>query len=185
MKVKDISLMSIMLSILIITSKISIDLVIISMTLQTFSVILISLILKWKRSFIVILVYMLMGLIGIPVFSNGGGFFYVLKPSFGFILGFLLSTLIVGSKPFENKKISYFIKAIIGLAIIDIIGLIYMSLILNLYMDLSYSFIKILKIGLLPFVIKDIFSVTLASLVALRVNNEIYLKEVEAQRVTL
>ncbi len=37
-----------------------------------------------KKGAISVAVYVLMGLIGIPVFTQGGGFSYVLKPSFGF-----------------------------------------------------------------------------------------------------
>lgn len=138
------------------------------MTLQTFSVVIISLLLKYKKAFIVFLVYIMMGLIGFSVFSNGGGIYYILKPSFGFILGFLLSSLIIGLNIYNNKKIAYYIKAIIGLLIIDIIGLIYMYMILNLYMDKSYSIMKILSIGLFPFFIKDIISVSLAAMIAYR-----------------
>ena len=138
------------------------------MTLQTFSVVIISLLLKYKKAFIVFLVYIMMGLIGFSVFSNGGGIYYILKPSFGFILGFLLSSLIIGLNIYNNKKIAYYIKAIIGLLIIDIIGLIYMYMILNLYMDKSYSIMKILSIGLFPFFIKDIISVSLAAMIAFR-----------------
>ena len=110
MKVKDIAMMTVCLSILIIASKISISIGIIAITLQTFAVALIPYILKWKRSAIVFITYILMGLIGIPVFSNGGGFYYVLKPSFGFILGFLASLFITGSPILKNKKITFKFK---------------------------------------------------------------------------
>ena len=89
MKTKDLTIMAISLAILIICSKISFNIGIISLTLQTFAVVIISLLLKWKKAAIVFIAYIVMGLIGIPVFSTGGGFQYVLLPSFGFIIGFL------------------------------------------------------------------------------------------------
>jgi biotin transport system substrate-specific component len=73
-KIKDITLMSIMLAILIVASKISFNIGPIPITLQTFAVAIISCLLKWKRASIVFLAYIIMGLIGIPVFSTGGGF---------------------------------------------------------------------------------------------------------------
>lgn len=47
-----------------------------------------SLMLGGLDSFICVAIYIVMGLIGIPVFSAGGGFAYVLQPTFGYILGF-------------------------------------------------------------------------------------------------
>ena len=107
MKIKDLCLMTVCLSILIVCSKISFDIGIISLTLQTFAVALTGYLLKWKRSAIVFITYIIMGLIGIPVFSGGGGFFYVLKPSFGFIIGFLVGTFITGSNLFNNPRIPF------------------------------------------------------------------------------
>ena len=89
MKIKDLCFMVIFLSLLIISSKISVEIGIISITLQTFAVTITCYLLKWKKSLIVFLAYIIMGLVGLPVFSVGGGIYYLLKPSFGFILGFL------------------------------------------------------------------------------------------------
>lgn len=57
-------------------------------TLQITFTTLAGLLLGSKKGAISIAVYVLMGLIGIPVFTQGGGFSYVLKPSFGFFGSF-------------------------------------------------------------------------------------------------
>lgn len=160
-KIKDLTYMSICLSLLIVCSKISFSIGPIPLTLQTFSVILISLILKWKKAFLVFLIYIIIGLCGIPVFSTGGGFDYIFRPSFGFILGFLLSSLVCGLYSSKYKFINYF-KGILGLLIIDFTGLIYMYFIMNYYLDLGKSIAYIIDVGLTPFLIKDIISVILA-----------------------
>lgn len=169
MKVKDICLMTVCLSILIIASKISIEIGIISLTLQTFAVALISYLLKWKRASFLFLTYIIMGLIGIPVFSSGGGFYYVLKPSFGFILGFFLQSFVTGSNILKNSKLAYFTKGILGLLVIDIVGLIYMYFILKFHIKSDkLNLIYLLEIGFLPFILKDIFSIALAGVLGLR-----------------
>jgi biotin transport system substrate-specific component len=171
MKVKDLCLMTVCLCILIICSKIAVPIGVISITLQTFAVAIIPYILKWKRASIVLTAYILMGLIGIPVFSDGGGFFYVLKPSFGFILGFFFQSFVSGSTLFQPNKIAHFIKGILGLFIIDIVGMLYMYIILRFYMHKeAVSLLYILEIGFLPFIVKDIFSVLLAGVISLRLN---------------
>ena len=49
-----------------------------------------------KKGAISVAVYVLMGLIGIPVFTQGGGFSYVLKPSFGFLVAFIIGAFVTG-----------------------------------------------------------------------------------------
>lgn len=166
MKVKDLSIMAILLSLLVVCSKISIQIGPIPITLQTFAVIIIGFILKTKKALILFLTYIIMGIIGIPVFSGGGGFDYLLKPSFGFIIGFLLSALITGIN--SNKKIFTFIQGFLGLFIIDIFGLLYMYIILNYYMQLDKDIVYVLQAGLTPFILKDSISVLIASLAYVR-----------------
>ena len=43
-----------------------------------------------------VLAYMILGLIGLPIFSEGGGIGYVFKPSFGYIIGFCVETFVTG-----------------------------------------------------------------------------------------
>ena len=167
-KIKDLAIMAMMLAILVVCSKISFNIGIISLTLQTFAVASIGLILKWKKALIVFFTYIVMGLIGIPVFSTGGGYQYIFYPSFGFIIGFMLSSFVTGSNLFNKNKWMLIPKALLGLIVIDIVGLIYMYLILNFYMDKPSSILYVLEVGFTPFIIKDSISVVLASLIAIR-----------------
>lgn len=66
------------------------------LTFQTVISVLAGLLLGWKKGGASMAVYCFMGLVGLPVFSAGGGIFYVLKPSFGYILGFILSAVVAG-----------------------------------------------------------------------------------------
>ena len=109
-----------------------------------------------------------MGLIGIPVFSTGGGFQYVLTPSFGFIVGFLVASLIIGSN-FGKSKWMKLVKGIIGLLVLDIIGMIYMYIILKYYLESpKASVIYVIEAGFLPFILKDLVSTVLAAIIAIR-----------------
>ena len=70
MKINELCYMAIMLALLIVCSKISVNIGPIPITLQTFAVIMVGYVLKFKKAFIVFLAYILMGLVGIPVFSG-------------------------------------------------------------------------------------------------------------------
>ena len=80
--------MAVGLALMVICSKVSVPIGAVPITLQTFAVFMCSLIIGWKAS-IVFLIYAALGLIGLPVFSSGGGFAYVYAPSFGFIISFI------------------------------------------------------------------------------------------------
>lgn len=66
------------------------------LTFQTVICVLAGLLLGWKKGAISMAVYCFMGLIGIPVFASGGGIFYVLMPTFGYIVGFVVAALVAG-----------------------------------------------------------------------------------------
>lgn len=65
-------------------------------TFQFFIVVLLSLVLGPRRASFSVLAYIVMGLIGLPVFAGGGGLHYFLSPSFGYIYGFYLAVVVSG-----------------------------------------------------------------------------------------
>ena len=73
-------------------------------TLQITFTTLAGLLLGSKKGAISVAVYVLMGLIGIPVFTQGGGFSYVLKPSFGFLVAFIIGAFVTKSVILENTR---------------------------------------------------------------------------------
>ena len=120
-----------------------------SFTLQTFFIFLAGLLLEPKFALISQAVYAAIGLIGLPVFMNGGGLGYVLQPSFGFIIGFCVTAMLISllvrrnilvliSKKSGESKAPEIIKIIgyslLCVAVMYVIGVAYMSIIMNAYM---------------------------------------------------
>lgn len=84
-----------------------------------------------------VLIYVLAGLIGLPVFTTGGGPGYIFYPTFGFLIGFILGTYISG-KFLENRefnKKNIFLASIINLLIVYALGMIHYYFISNFYSD--------------------------------------------------
>ena len=82
------------------------------------------------------LIYVLVGLVGIPVFTEGGGLHYILKPTFGYLIGFVLGAYIIGLCMEKLKDINFknlFISSLAGLAVFYILGVVYMYIIYNFY----------------------------------------------------
>lgn len=115
-------------------------------------------------------VYILVGLSGIPVFASApfGGITYILKPTFGFLVGYIGAALVVGWIIYGQKRptiFRYTVAMISGVAIIYLIGLPYMYMILNLYVGKAFSVVQIIEIGFVPFIVFDLIKAALAVLV--------------------
>ena len=80
---------------------------IVPITLQFAFCLLAGLLLGAVRGGLAVTIYIVMGLIGIPVFTEGGGIFYVLKPSFGYLIGMAIGTFTCGFIARSGKKLSY------------------------------------------------------------------------------
>ncbi len=123
----------------------------VAMTLQTLFVFLSGLLLPPLYAFLSILLYILLGLIGLPVFTSGGGIGAIMSPTGGFIFGFLLSSLI-GSLLSRRKHDSIlynFLVALIMEIIVYLVGLPWLKI------NLSTSWLKTLSVGFVPFLIGD------------------------------
>lgn len=95
LKIADITLIALFTAIMAVCSWISIPAAV-PFTLQTFAVFLTVGLLGGKRGTITVLVYLLLGAIGIPVFSGfTGGIGHLLGPTGGYIIGFIFSALMM------------------------------------------------------------------------------------------
>lgn len=183
--VKDLSIMAIMEALLIVCSKIAFNIGTIPLTLQTFAVFIISLILGSKKSIIVFGLYIILGIAGLPVFSTGGGWSYIFQPSFGFIIGFFFASIITGLSSRSNKFYLKYILSTIGLLVIYLIGVVYMYLIMNYYLMLDKSITYVLSVGVLPFIAKDFVSAMLSCIIYSRLQIILYNKEPKTNDINL
>lgn len=88
-------------------------------------------------------IYTLLGLVGLPIFSEGGGIWYVMKPSFGYILGFIVGTFVTGFIIEKSKKLTiprYLLANFSGLAIVYAMGMVYYYIISNFVIDTPIGF---------------------------------------------
>ena len=79
--------------------------------------------------------YLLVGLVGVPVFVHGGGPQYIFRAGFGFLLGFLLAAFLIGlltkrlprlgGKGFAGEFVRLMIAAVVGLAAYYFVGIAY------------------------------------------------------------
>lgn len=103
-------------------------------TLQFLFTTLAGLLLGSKMGAISVVVYTLLGLVGLPIFTEGGGIWYIFKPSFGYIIGFCIGTYVTGliAEKMKEKTIrGYMIANFTGLLIVYALGMAYYYVICN------------------------------------------------------
>lgn len=140
-------------------------------TLQVFFCLLAGILIGARLGMTSQIVYIVVGLCGIPVFYLGGGLSYVLQPTFGYLVGLIVCAFVVGKLVGKLKKITIaklFIISLIGVLIIYAIGVPYLYLIKNLYLNSQTSLWKVLYYGFASTILGDILKCYLAALIGAR-----------------
>ena len=128
-------------------------------TMVNFVLLLIALLFNVGESFLIVAVWMLLGIVGIPVFIGGkGGIAYLIQPwgayTWAFIVVAILLPLIRGK---SYNRIRYTITAIIGVVLIDLIGMFYLMAMSH------YNFMTGFTMGFLPFILLDLVKAVVAA----------------------
>ena len=127
-KTTSLLLCALFTALLCVSAWIRIPTPLVPITLQSGVVLLAGVLLGPKRGAQCSLSYLLIGLFGVPVFSLGGGFGYILQPTFGYLLGFVVACYVTGQLVWKKPSITHgklFLAALVGLCIIYFIGTVY------------------------------------------------------------
>ena len=113
-----------------------------------------------------------MGLIGVPVLTSGGGPGYVLQPTFGYLIGFMVGAYVVGRfselSPTHSVK-TLLIGAIINLLIVYGFGMIYLYMIMNVYLGTPIGWWAVIWSCFLIPVGPDVFLCAVAAVMGKRI----------------
>ncbi len=167
-KATDTVLISLFTALTVVGAFIKIPIPHVPLTLQTLMVMLAGLILGSRRGALSQVLYLILGLLGLPVFAQGGGPAYILQPSFGFLLGFIAGAYVIGKIVEGEKNLSLFrtvTALILGQVAIYLLGISYLYLNLNFILHKPISLLAAVKIGILVFIPGDILKTAVAALV--------------------
>ena len=156
---------------LTISAKIKIPFYPVPMTMQTFVVLFLGISFGYKIAIATVSLYLIEGILGLPVFSNsperGVGLVYFTGPTMGYLIGFIFACLIAGIFTYDKNHILNFLKIIIATSVIYILGILWLG-------NLIGWDKPILEFGVYPFLYAELFKILL--LTAL-VNNIIKLRK--------
>ena len=152
---------------LTISSKIKIPFYPVPMTMQTFVVLFLGISFGYKIGLATVSLYLIEGIVGLPVFSNspekGVGIIYFTGPTMGYLIGFLPAVFLTGYLKLddwtkkENRNVEFFfinlLKLLISVSVIYLLGLLWLS---NLI-----GFEKAILFGFKPFWIAELFKILL------------------------
>ena len=165
-KTYDIVLIGVFSAIIAVISLISVPIPIgVPLTLQTFIVSLTGYFLGSKKASISVLIYILMGAIGLPVFSSfRGGLGALFDLTGGFIFGFIPLAIFCGIK--TSKTLTSILYGVVGLMICHITGIVWFGV----YSD---NFSGAFLLASLPYIPKDIICVISAFFISKKLKSVI------------
>lgn len=118
---KDLTLVALFSALIAVGAFIKLPFLLVPITLQTLFIVLSALVLERRLAVLSVIVYIMIGLVGFPIFANGGGINYIFSPTFGYLVSFIFATYFIAS--FKEKNI--YISTAIGMLIIYALGMMY------------------------------------------------------------
>lgn len=166
-KVRGMTRIALMTAVMCVLSQLSLPLGPVPLTLQTFAVALTGALLGWGQGALALCVYLLLGLVGLPVFSGfGAGLGKLMGPTGGFLLGFPVMALLCGLGRGRHPALAVAL-GLAGLLAVEALGALQFSLVAGV------DYWAALGSAVFPFLIKDVVSVVLAQLIAVAVDRRV------------
>lgn len=162
MKTRELLLTALFAALTTIGGLIRIPTPISSFTLQFFFTAMAGILLGARLGALSQLIYVALGLAGLPIFTLGGGPGYIFQPTFGFLVGLIPSAFIIGKMAEKSKGLSLIPAVIAGDFVLYLAGLPYMYAILNLYLGRGLGVMEVMSSGMLIFLPWDALKIAAA-----------------------
>ena len=150
---------------LTISAKIKIPFYPVPMTMQTFVVLFLGIILGPKIGLLTIGLYLLEGIFGLPVFAGtpekGIGFIYFTGPTMGYLIGFLIAAYFSGSFKYDKGLINTFFKLMFSVSFIYIFGLLWLGFLIGWDKP-------IFQLGAQPFLLAELFKILILTIIGFK-----------------
>ena len=131
-----------------------------SITLQTFFTAMAGCVLGLWYGALSQLVYVALGLVGLPIFTQGGGIGYLMQPTCGFLIGLIPAAWVIGRIAGRKPEPKQIVPAcLLGYGVLYAIGVPYMALILNTLLGKGMGFSAIMWAGMIPFLPGDMIKI--------------------------
>ena len=160
MKIRTMTRVALFAALTAVGAFISIPLGYSSITLQTFFTAMAGCVLGPWYGALSQLVYVVLGLVGLPIFTQGGGIGYLVQPTCGFLIGLIPAAWVIGRIAGRKPEPKQIVPAcLLGYGVLYAIGVPYMALILNTFLGKGMGFSAIMWAGMIPFLPGDMIKI--------------------------
>tara|TARA_Y100000741_G_C18113751_1_gene502058 strand:+ start:137 stop:691 length:555 start_codon:yes stop_codon:yes gene_type:complete len=165
--IKSIGVVFIGSILLTLSAKFKIPFYPVPMTMQTFVVIFMGMAFGYKIGVATVSLYLIEGIIGLPVFSNsperGVGLIYFTGPTMGYLIGFLFASFVAGYLiNLSNNLFIIFVKLIFSVSFIYILGILWLGNIIGWDKP-------IIQLGVTPFLFAELFKILILTLLSKKI----------------
>lgn len=169
---RSITSVGLAVALLVIGSAIALPIGPVPISLQSLVVLTIGITMGKRLGVMAVTVYVIAGLIGLPVFAGlKGGPQYIFAPTFGFIMAFILAAYIVGAGYESSSNMRRYASLMAATILIYTIGASYFYLVQSVHLGNSIPFVKVLQLTVLPFVLGDLIKLHIAFFVGGKLKN--------------
>lgn len=175
-KIKQMTVIALMTAVLCILSPFSLNIPVspVPISLGSMAVYFVVTVLGMKRGTISVLLYILLGLVGLPVFSNfTGGAGKLFGPTGGYIIGYIFLALIFGgaieygTKLIKNELLVSIVGGIVGTLVLYLFGTVWLAILLQ------KDFVSALWLGVIPYIPGDIIKFILAMAIGVQLRKRL------------
>ena len=149
--------------ILAISAKIKIPFYPVPMTMQTFVVLFLGISFGYRIALATVSLYLIEGILGLPVFSNsperGVGLAYFMGPTMGYLIGFLVACFSASFIKLDDNFFVILFKLILSVSTIYISGVLWLGTLIGWNKP-------IFEIGVFPFLLAETFKILLLAILA-------------------
>ena len=151
---------------LTISAKIKIPFYPVPMTMQTFVVLFFGISFGYKIAIATVGLYLIEGIIGLPVFSNsperGVGLIYYTCPTMGYLIGFLFACFLASFIKLNDNYFVIFTKLTLSVSTIYILGVLWLGTLIGWEKP-------IIELGVMPFLLAEILKISLLTILAKKI----------------
>ena len=152
--------------VLAISAKIKIPFYPVPMTMQTFVVLFLGMSFGYKIALATISLYLIEGILGLPVFSNsperGVGLTYFMGPTMGYLIGFLTACFLSSFIKISDNYLIIFTKLILSVSSIYILGVLWLGSLIGWDKP-------VFELGIIPFLLAEFFKIALLTMLSKKI----------------
>ena len=151
---------------LTISAKVKIPFYPVPMTMQTFVVLFLGVSFGYKIGLATVILYLIEGLVGLPVFSNsperGVGLVYFTGPTMGYLIGFLIACFLASFVKKEDDYPIIFFKLIMSVSTIYVLGVLWLGTLIGWDKP-------VFELGVAPFLLAEVFKIILLTVLTKKI----------------